>query len=302
MRLGKKKQGAKTLLRSPNRQRAKQQAYHYSAKRSSSDRAFDRTMITDNPASSGYRSWPETILSIFGVLLFLAGAIYVMTLSTNAQIKVKDNRNLPNQSDVQKKADAILGSSLTNRSKFTIDTRKFEETLSSEFPELSDIHLSISMLRHKPLVTIQIANPALSIVSGNKEYVVGDDGVVMYDINNVPSSSKTPKDLPVVQDQSSFDIEVGKQVLTVSQIKFIDEITYQLSQKNISTESMIIKGGGGELQLRPGGELYYVRFNFFEDAIKSSGTYLAVREKLKADNVVVSEYIDVRVPERAYVK
>ena len=284
-------------------QRTKQQqAYHYSAKRSNAEKSFDRSMSDDSQAKhTSSTSLLESVLPMISVVFVLLGLLYMSTLSTGAQISSPEGVEVPDEAKLQMRADELLGSSIMNRSKLTINTDKLEQQLANDFPELKEVQVSLSIIRHKPMIWVDVASPAVAIISANNQFVIGDDGTVLYKVADDKRNGLRDLDLPVIQDQSSFDIQVGKQALTEAQIAYITEVIFQLEQKGITPESLIIKGGGGELQVRPAGERYFVRFNFFEDARKSAGTFLAVKEELQGDDQI-TEYVDVRVPERAYIK
>jgi hypothetical protein len=47
---------------------------------------------------------------------------------------------------------------------------------------------------------------------------------------------------------------------------------------------------------------YEVKFSFSNDARKSAGAFLALKKHLDKKGPLPKEYIDARVPERAYVR
>ncbi|MGH7241431.1 MAG: hypothetical protein ACREGB_03995, partial [Candidatus Saccharimonadales bacterium] len=68
-------------------------------------------------------------------------------------------------------------------------------------------------------------------------------------------------------------------------------------------ESMALPPAAYELDVKPAGVGYFVKFNMHEDtARQQAGTFLAVRERLVSQGVTPGSYIDVRLDGRAYYK
>lgn len=291
--------------RQPHLNQKRPAAYRYTSQRSSSDRAQDRVAPKtgdERQKKSLPRSALESLLSAVSITLLLVSFGYVMSLSNKVDIKVEAQQaNLIKVKDVEQKANTLLSESPSNRLKAGIDTDKIEQQIEAAFPEIADAQLSISLIRHRPQLTIVSASPAALVSTSNTTYVLSESGVALFSVQDAPDSAPL-NELPTILDQSTFNIQPGKSVLARSQLESINQVRFQLANKNIQIDSISLRGGGGEFQIKPSGVSYYVRFNFFEDARIASGTYMAVKERLEREKVTPSEYVDVRVPERAYIK
>lgn len=298
-----KKSKKKAEPRAPQLDYRRPAAYHYSAKRSKADKLFDRGGATkEEIRSAKMLRRAREIPTYFALLLILASALYLASLSTAAQITVDGSQELlRDRSAIQPKANQVLSSSLLNRSKFTFQGDKVEAELRQAFPEFAEVDVSTPLFRHRPHVVITLARPAALLSTGTHIYLIDDQGRALFDTTRNKPSFDT-SDLPLLQDQSTLNIEVGKTALSRTQVAYVQEVRAQTEQKGLKIESMLMVSGGGELNVRFGGLPYYAKFNFFEDARKSTGTFLATKEKLDADKSKPTEYIDVRIPERAYVK
>lgn len=300
---GRKKQN---LARNPRVKYKKQQSYHYSSSRSTSNRTFNRQEITleNENNSDGKSSILKNLPMYISVILILISVYYLLTLSLKPQITVLNNNaktQLISKDILQKKANAQLSKSILYRFKPIFDERKLETELLKSSAEITNITVKTSALKHHVQIMVEFSEPSLVLSTGSNLYVVGSDGKALADITKTKDGFDIST-LPLVQDQSDVIISVGKIALTSAQIDYIQQIKHQTDQKQLNTSSMAIMPGGSELHVRYGGLSYYVKYNFFEDAKQSSGVFLATREKLNADGVVPSEYIDVRVSERAYIK
>jgi len=283
----------------------KQQSYHYSAKRSSTDRLYGRQEHleeNENPAGSFTKRNLSLLPSFLSIVLIIAGSFYLLHLSPSVSLETEGSSGfVGDRAAVQSKAEDLMKASLLNRTKLSFNEEELEEALYNEFPEFSSIKVKTLFFRQKPVVAIKFAQPTMLLTNGSNNYIISEEGVVLADITKTKPDIDTSK-LLLVQDQTGVDIELGKVALTSEQVDYILEITFQTSKKNLKIESLILVPGGGELHARYGGLKYYVKYNLYEDARKSSGTFLAAKANLEKKGVTPSEYIDVRIPERAYIK
>lgn len=283
----------------------KQQSYHYSAKRSNTERLQGRREQQDEEAAQQRRKPTGRLAllpSFIALGLILVGIAYFLYIPPSVAVDTQgDTQFIGDQAAVQAKADEYMRSTLLNRTKLTFNEQKLQDSLVREFPEFTNITVSSPLLRHKPVVMVSFATPTLLLTNGTNNYIVSEAGVVLADITHHKPAIDTTK-LLLVQDQTGVAIETGKVALTSEQVDYILEIAYQTDKKKLKIESLILVPGGGELHVRYGGLPYYVKYNMYEDPRKSSGTFLAVKEELNAKGVTPSAYIDVRIPERAYIK
>jgi hypothetical protein len=289
--------------RQPTISYQRQTAYHYSAKRSGADRVLNRNSEIDRTDSKTQSKWRlRSLPLVVGIIIFGSAFLYLLSLSTSAQITINGKQDLLRDKKLyQNRADQILKTSFTNRFKLTFNEDKLKQDMQVSFPEIATVSVSSPLFAHNPHVDIALAEPAVLLSSSNSIYLLDERGKVLFDTKkNKPNFDTTT--LPLVQDQSSINIEQNKPALTSSQVAFIHEVRKQSDAKNLVIESMVMVNGGGEIDLRYSDVDYFIKLNMFEDARKSIGTYFAIREKITTDKLKVSEYIDVRIPERAYIK
>ena len=281
----------------------KSTTFRYSSNRMASDRGFDRGAAERQQAHSQklaqrLRSLPYTV----GLACLMLGAIYLSTLSTIPQIVISGNQQLVrDKSTYQSKAQQLLASKFQHRFKAGLNGQELALQLQDSFAELSSVDISTPLLRHRPVIELVISAPAVVFVSGEHTYLIDERGIVLFDLKDANHGVDTTK-LPVLSDQTSFTAEVNKPALTIGQVNFIKEIVHQLSAKKLEISSMELVSGGGELDIRLKGAGYKVKFNFYEEGRRSAGAFLAAKEQVEREGVQPNEYIDVRIPTRAYVK
>ncbi len=277
-------------------------AYHYSARRADVERSLDRGADSFEQPDPQARGKVGTLGILFaGVVIFVC-AIYMLGLSTDPKIVVHGKRDLlRNEQEYSKQAKAILEKSLSNRSKLTLNTQKIETELTTRFAELSSVDVKTSLIRHKPIINLTLSQPSAILSTRSSKFLLDENGRALFDIIKDAPNFDTST-LPLIEDKTEIPVRLGKPALTSAQVNFIHDIALQSEARQLKVSSMDLVGGGGELDVRYEGLPYFVKFNFFEDARKSSGTFFAAKERLELENKPPTEYIDVRIPERAYVK
>ncbi len=194
---------------------------------------------------------------------------------------------------------AVLNSSVFNHSKLTLNIRAFKAAIQAKLPEVSDVTVSIPLIGRKPIVGLSII-PAQYLLSlpDASSYIVGATGVVLANARGLASSSYS--NLQVLQEDVPLKVNVGKAIMTETDINFIQTVAANLHSAGQTVSSLELPVGASELFVHLKGESYVIKFALNRDARQQVGAYLAVKNKL-GGNVPMS-YVDVRIGERVYVK
>jgi cell division septal protein FtsQ len=233
------------------------------------------------------------LIIITAINLFLSSAPEVIPVST-ASSKIF----LQNQDTYEAAARAALNQSVLSRTKLTINTERIAKDLQAQFPELAHVDVRVPFAGSGVKIYIEPSPPALLLSSGAEIYVVDANGRALIPAKQVPHLDKLG--LPVVTDQSGLPITLGKPALPSSSVSFITEVVGQLKAKQIAISSLTLPAATSELDVRVAGAPYTVKYNLRGDARAEAGTYLAVKAQLEREKKTPSQYIDVRVEERAY--
>jgi hypothetical protein len=242
------------------------------------------------------------ILSVTAIIICLG---YLLTLTTDPKVV---SFTTPRSSEgllrptaqYQAAAQQIMRDSILNRTKITIDVDGLEAALRQRFPELSTVAVTLPIIGRRPVVQLQATTPALILTAKDgTSFMIGASGRAI-----MPASAYKPDGpaLPIVRDESGLPIKVGSSALTSSDVNFITTILGQLKAKGITAESLTMPAVAAELRLKPAGGPYYVKFDLNGSARQQVGTFLALKQKLDTDHITPTEYIDVRVNEKAYYK
>lgn len=239
--------------------------------------------------------------------LLLASVLLLVSTFLSAQpriVRAGDGRGeifLRTQGAYQQAANDVVGGSLLNRTKFTMNTSQVAKQLSQRFPELERVIVTLPVFGHQPVVHITPATPALILsASSGQSYVLDIAGRALITPAQAPGVGRLG--LPVVTDQSGLTLTPGNIALPSSTVAFITEVVGQLQAAHLTISSLTLPKGTSELDVRVSGSSYYVKYNVRGDARAEAGTFLAVKQKLDHDHKEPATYLDVRVDGRAYYK
>ena len=131
------------------------------------------------------------------------------------------------------------------------------------------------------------------------QYVINQNGNAVLKLGGEQLAQYT---LPVVTDKTGFIVTLGKEALPQTSVKFIKTVVDQFAAKNMVIQSMTLSTTPYELDVQVRGEPYYIKFSLLADPLYSTGTYFSTIKQFSASNPAPTQYIDVRIPGRAYYK
>lgn len=313
----KRQQRHQMPARNPQIVRQKQNTFQYSSNRTPDNRPQQpRTQVLDDNTNSKQdtskrKRWPgesertigQKISLVFVGILCLVIAFVAASLGSSPKVVVAHGSTAirPTSAYADAAASLISDQSIRQFSKLTIDRQKITDQLRQQFPELIDVKVQTPVFSRQAVITMKPAVPQLILATSNGDYLVSSEGQALVKADQV-SDSFDKAALPRVIDESQTKIEPGKQALTGEQVAYINEIKHQAHAVGLSVQALELRSGGGELFFRFAELPYYVKFSVYEDARKSYGTFQAAREYAEQKGPKPTEYIDVRVPERAYIK
>lgn len=278
-------------------------AFSYYANRAKTEQGSQRRLPTvQTPKISWIRQLPTYVaLAAIGISLVLC-----LSLDTNPKIVqlndlVAPNQRLRDSRVYQAAAKKILSQHLSSRTKLTIDTQAVITSLKQQFPEISQAYINIPLISRRPVFSLQLAEPQLLFnEQGGQSFVLDKSGRVIMSARDIQKLGGYH--LLTVTDQSGLQPKVNEVIMPAQSVAFIRELDAQLVAKKLSIQALSLPAIANELHLRISGINYFVKFNMAEDARLQAGTFLAVKERLEGEHITPAEYIDVRVPEKAYYK
>jgi hypothetical protein len=248
--------------------------------------------------------WNHVFTAVIGTVLILL-AIDLFWLDKQPQVSfVKGSSTeilLQPKSVYTAATEKLIASSLLNQNKLTINVASVSAELVKEFPEINSATIALPFSGHKMDVYIQPSDPAVLLGNGVHVYVLNSSGIAIGIEGLANSQSISSLGLPQM-NYSNLPIKIGSQALTSNDVSFAQYVFQELAAQHINVSSMNIPPGSRELDVTISGQSYYTKYNL-ESAVKEQvGSYLAVQGYLSANKATPSQYIDVRVPGRAYYK
>lgn len=246
------------------------------------------------------RRFGGLLMALFIVFCVLA----VLQLDrSNPKLKILNpSSNYHLKPTVAYKSAAVkaLNSSFANTNKITINGRAVALSLQHQFPEIGSASVVLPLIGQRPIIYIKLTKPSLIVKTPTQDLVVDDQGHALAVIG---SSQGSRLKLPVLSDANNLRFKVGATVLSAQSVNFVTTVVHQAKLNNIKTKKLLLPAGTEELDFYPKGDSYYVKYNFHDNNPRQQvGSYLAVRHYLNKHNDQASQYIDVRVPGRAYYK
>src|SRR5690606_24531510 len=129
---------------------------------------------------------------------------------------------------------SLLDSSLLNKSKLLINTSKIENQIKQEYPELGQVSLVLPLVNRRPVIVATPEKPAIILSSQSGAFIVNQSGRIILDASSASSSLKS--NIPVVQDQSNLELNLGGPAMPSESVQFIAEVNQQLVRAKIEPE------------------------------------------------------------------
>lgn len=250
----------------------------------------------------------KRIPMVLALVAIVICCVTILDLSSNVKVVSITSSNpsahlfLQDTSIYQQAAEEQFTSSILNGNKLTVGTAGITAALQKQFPELQNVSIVLPLIGHRPVVYIQPANPVLFLTTqGGGVYLLDKSGRAL--IGGDEAVSQTTKlHLPAVHDGSGVQVSVGQVALPSGDVDFIAQVVGQLQAKALQIASLDLPAGASELDVRMQGVGYVARFNMQGNAREQAGAFLATKQYLTGQHIAPGQYVDVRVPQRAYYK
>jgi hypothetical protein len=235
-----------------------------------------------------------------GAIIVSIGYLFSLSDDPRIIIESKPSSISRPRSIYEAVATDAVNSSLLNKTKLTINTQAIKQAIMTQFPEVKSVDVDISLLRHRPVVSLDIAPASLLLANKSGIFVIDSSGNAIIDGRDIDEQQALG--LIAVADESQFEVKIGQRALTAAEVNFIRVLKQQLNAQQLELQSLTLPPVASELHARIVGQPYYVKFNLRLDPRESAGTFLAVHKKLVGEGTTPAEYIDVRVEAHAYYR
>lgn len=272
---------------------------YYTASRKQLDQ-FERQ--TSNKALKNrkrlFRKIEDKWFYILAGLVLAVAAGYLLTLNTTAIIKISGT-NYRSAKEYQSVVNEVLSSDWKNRFKLSLDKAGIKNAIEGRLAEIEDMQITTNLLGHRPVVFITTYTVmAVFVQSGSENMLIGDRGRVLIPVEN--SNLKT-LDLPLLQNLTGLKAKAGEQFMLPDEAYAFLRLAKQYEQAK-AVVTYTLTAIPHELTVQESGRGYYVKYLLNEDIVRQFGALKATENKLSQLNQAPSEYIDVRLADKAYYK
>lgn len=285
----------------PTKSRPNFISYHASRQNAAPSPVTSRQAMPEQRATKlVVRSNPLRLALVVVVLLVV---LYSFTLSSSPAFILTNPSGVPmlrSKQTYQEAAASILGGSLSNMTKITINTDKIAREMQAKFPELETVEVVLPFAGRTPTVEAVTTRPVLRLVSSNGTYLIDSKGRAIIDAKDALHAKELA--IPAVEDRADLKITEGQGVLSTQDVTFITTIAKQFAARKVSITSMELPPLASELHIRMSGQPYYVKFNMLTNPSVAAGQYFALMTKLQKDGTTPKEYVDSRVEEKVFYK
>jgi hypothetical protein len=284
------------------------QAFSYYARRSSAPASAVRgSQNTDSEAGKDQDAiTPKNrlIIALSGLVL-IAGAAYMLTLSGDPKIVTKavggGTYFMQEPRLYEQTVTSSLQSSLFNKSKLSIDTARIVKDLTDNYPEIASAKVQLPLIGRRPVVVIEPHRPSFILTTiESTAFLLDENGRALVSTSQITDPGELS--VPTLQDKTGIPVTLGSQALPTGTIAFTEAVLRILKAANVEYSSLSLPPASSELDVAVTGKPYFVKFNIQGDARLQAGTFIATKLRLEKDRVTPGQYIDVRVPERAYYR
>lgn len=264
---------------------------------SGASKVSQRSPFNKRSLSRGWRQrWPGWLLDLAVVVILAAVLIYSLALKPPPTVTVTNTSY--HQSEIYRQYAAQQFKSLKNKNKVTLDESGIAEKLKTRFPEIDNVWLELPLLGQTPKITIEVSKPIIFLGSRGSLYIIDAKGRAVAEAADLPQI----RDLSVVDDQSGFNIVVGQQVLSASEVRFIEFVSLQTKKAGVPVSLLSLPPKAQELDLRASDKPYLVKFYLGGDPELQVGQFLAFRNQFEKGGTQPSEYLDVRVQGKVFYR
>lgn len=231
------------------------------------------------------------IIAIFGYLISLSGEPYVAV----------DGPMYRTRANYQDSVSKIISSNMINHIKPLVPVASIQEKILNNLPEVSSATVSTSLFSHRLNVRLITDSPAAILTQpGQQDLIVSNRGRLLIPANN-ELKTDTSK-LPIVQNQSGITAKAGEQFIRPDEMAMLLKLNEQVSTDN-SVANYVIPTTPHEIWMyEPNRGGYYTRFLLDETILNQYGALRATQKKLSEIGQTPTQYIDIRLTDKAYYK
>lgn len=268
-------------------------------------RSYEFTPLQQTDAKSGpgiakhsvQINWWRLIIKVSPYILLLAIAAGVVFFSSIFRIDKVDVQgpNTELSQSLSSEVSKYLNSSLAGKNWLFLDASSLKGRLQKTFTGQEAIVVE-KQFPNKLIVKTDEQKAAIIWKTGSKKYIVSINGRVMSEFLGENSSG-----LSTLTDGSSLPVDIGNKILSRDFVSFTIKVGDYIKAKSLGPEQIYITETTKELLVKTNAG-YEIKFNTEETPDSQLRSLQATLDLLASQNKQAAQYIDLRVPGRAFYK
>jgi len=242
-------------------------------------------------------SWWRLTLKLSPYILLIGIIVGVMFFSSIFRIDKVDVQgpNTELSKGLNDEVTKYLKSSLAGKNWLFLDTNSLKGRLQKTFTGQEAIMVE-KQFPNKLIVKTDEQKSAIVWKTGSKKYIVSINGRVMSELQGDNNTG-----LAVLTDGSSLPVDVGNKILSRDFVNFAIKVGDYVKAKSLGPEQIYITETTKELLVKTTAG-YEIKFNTEETPDAQLRSLQATLDLLVSQNKQATQYIDLRVPGRAFYK
>lgn len=200
--------------------------------------------------------------------------------------------------------EEILKSSILYRNKLTLSSADIEDKVRAKFPEISAVTAVIPLAGRRLQINVEYSKPlARLLVGGNQQAVISEQGYVIQ-IETAEKINSKFKNLPSLSIPN-LKVQSGDRILTGVESGLITLASREFDGSNDNRpaiESIEYEVLKREMKVRFSGKNFFAKLTPERDSRLQIGSLVATMKNATEKGIAVSEYLDVRVDGRVYLR
>jgi len=268
-------------------------------------RSYEFTPLEQTSAKSGSGiakrprqiSWWRLTLKLSPYILLIGIIVGVVFFSSIFRIDKVDVQgpNTELSKGLNDEVTKYLKSSLAGKNWLFLDTNSLKGRLQKTFTGQEAIMVE-KQFPNKLIVKTDEQKSAIVWKTGSKKYIVSINGRVMSELQGDNNMG-----LAVLTDGSSLPVDIGNKILSRDFVNFAIKVGDYVKAKSLGPEQIYITETTKELLVKTTAG-YEIKFNTEETPDAQLRSLQATLDLLVSQNKQATQYIDLRVPGRAFYK
>ncbi len=277
--------------RQPKRSNAKLHSYY-------APRQYDKTESIDMTKRS-HKLLTSGFVKRLAVVMFMLFVAWTLSISSSEPIVLlSGSQNTVSVDRYARSVQNLLGSSIFNSSKLTLQRAKIENHLMDEFPELASVNIRSDLIGRKPEVELDVMEMPFQVNALGRNYTVAANGRVAGNAEDF----RLIKSPLIVRDETGISLAPGELYMRSDDAGFITTLKKIALEKGIALEYARFTTTPREVWLKPKDRIYQIRMSLEDDVYTQFGSWLATEKVVGEQGGSIAEYIDTRAGEKVFIK